>query len=102
MDIILITVNRDLLFKRLEIFGLPEDVLMLIKDWLSDRLFYNFQANLNQRLRHHTFIKMQNYNVGNNILLNRMCSLNGTIAKTMMECSYLTFKIKCKELFLKN
>ena len=43
----------------------------------------NFQVNSNQRLQYHTFIRTQNYNVGNNILLNRMCSLNNTIPKSM-------------------
>ena len=33
-------INRQLLFKRLEIFGLPEDVRSLIENWLEDRLFY--------------------------------------------------------------
>ena len=33
-------VNRHLLFKRLEIFGLPEDVRLLIENWLEERLFY--------------------------------------------------------------
>ena len=33
-------VNRDLLLKRLEIFGIPEDVRLLIKNWLNERLFY--------------------------------------------------------------
>ena len=61
----------------------------------------NFQANLNQRLQHHKFLKMQNYSVGNNILLNRMCSLNNTILKSMTDVSYLSYKLKCKELFLK-
>ena len=60
----------------------------------------NFQANLNQRLQHHNFIKMQNYSVGSNILLNRMCSLNNTIPQSMTNESYLTYKLKCKNLFL--
>ena len=33
-------VNRELLLKRLEIFGIPEDVRLLLKNWLSERLFY--------------------------------------------------------------
>ena len=34
-------------------------------------------------------------------LLNRMCSLNNTILKSMTDVSYLSYKLKCKELFLK-
>ena len=33
-------VNRNLLFKRMELMGIPNDILMLLKDWLNDRLFY--------------------------------------------------------------
>ena len=61
----------------------------------------NFQANLNQRLSHHTFVKTQNYTVGNNILLNRMQCLNNTITKAMTDESFTSYKLKCKELFLK-
>ena len=67
----------------------------------NEFIHLNFQANLNQRQQYHTFIKTQNYNVGNNILLNRMYSLNNTIPKSMTDDSYLTFKLKCKEMFLK-
>ena len=46
----------------------------LLRQYTPDNEFMhlNFQANLNQRLQHHTFMKIQNYNVGNNILLNRI------------------------------
>ena len=30
-------VNRELLFKRMEIMGIPPDVVLLLKDWLSNR-----------------------------------------------------------------
>ena len=33
-------VNIDLLIKRLKIIGLPNDVVTLIKEWLSERFFY--------------------------------------------------------------
>ena len=62
----------------------------------------NFQANLNQRLQHHNFLKLQNYSVGSNILLNRLCSLNNLIPQSMTNDSFLTYKIKCKKLFLQT
>ena len=68
----------------------------------NEFMHLNFQANLNQRLQCHNFLKIQNYSVGNNILLNRMCSLNNTIDKSLMNGNYLTYKLKCKEIFLKN
>ena len=75
----------------------------LFRQCMPDNEFMhlNFQANMNQRLQHHTFIKIQHYNVGNNILLNRMHSLNNTILKSMTEGSYNSYKLKCKEMFLK-
>ena len=43
-----------------------------------------------------------NYDVGKNILLNRFCDLNDLIDKKWIELSMETFKIKCKDLFLKT
>ena len=76
----------------------------LLRQCTPDNEFvhHNFQANLNQRLQYHTFLKRQNYTVGNNILLNRMCTLNNTIPKDMTNGSYTTYKLKCKELLLKT
>ena len=62
----------------------------------------NFQANLNQRQQYHSFVRIQNYTIGNNILLNRMSCLNNTTTHSMTNESYLSYKIKCKELFLKT
>ena len=46
------------------------------------------------------FIKNQNYEVGNNILLNRLHELNNRIDKSWMQLSLESFKVKCKEMFL--
>ena len=75
----------------------------LLRQCIPDNEFMhmNFQANSNPRLQHHTFTKIQNYNVGKNILLNRMCCLTNTILKTMTDGSYISYKLKCKEMFLK-
>ena len=62
----------------------------------------NFQANLNPRLKYQNFIKIQKFNVGNNILVNRLSSLNDKIEKDWLNLSYNTFKLKCKSLFLSN
>ena len=61
----------------------------------------NFQLCDNQRSTKLVFIKRQNYEVGSNILLNRLHSLNNLIEKDWMDLSYNSYKIKCKELFLK-
>ena len=70
--------------------------------WLVIQWFIqlNFQANQNQRQQFYNFTKIQNYSVGNNILLNRLSHLNNIIPLTMTNDSYLTYKIKCKRLFL--
>ena len=60
----------------------------------------NFQANLNPRIKHQNFFQIQNYNVGHNILINRLASLNDKIEQSWLSLSYSTFKIKCKSLFL--
>ena len=45
----------------------------------------NFQANLNQRLQHHTFIKMQNYNVSSITTINY--SRSGSVFIYKFKCS---------------
>ena len=62
----------------------------------------NFQYNQNQRINHANFFLRQNYESGKNILLNRLSHLNDKIEKSWLEQSLNTFKVKCKELFLKN
>ena len=60
----------------------------------------NFNANQNDSMIHQNFIKTQNYCVGQNILLNRLCVLNDWIEKTWLDLSLQSYKIKCKEEFL--
>ena len=33
-------VNRELLFNRMKQMGIPNDIISLLRDWLSNRLFY--------------------------------------------------------------
>ena len=62
----------------------------------------NFQLNQNPRLNHANFIIRQHYDLGKNILLNRLAHLNGKIEKSWLEQSLDTFKVKCKQLFLQT
>ena len=62
----------------------------------------DFQANLNPRLKCKNFIKIQKFNVRNNILINRFSTLNDKIEKEWLNLSYNTFKLKFKSLFLSN
>ena len=63
----------------------------------------------NERVTKLTFVKRFNYDLGNNILLNRMhalngASLNGASLNGKIDKSWLnldSFKVKYKELFLK-
>ena len=60
----------------------------------------NFQLYENDRLRKIVFTKNQRFEVGKNILLNRLCDLNNMIDKDWLNLSLNTFKVKCKTLFL--
>ena len=60
----------------------------------------NFQLNDNARLRNLNFFKRQNYDVGKNILFNRMHSLNNMIDKNWLNLSMNAYKVKCKQVFL--
>ena len=62
----------------------------------------NFQFNQNPRLPPANFFSRQNFEVGNNILLNRFSHLNNKIEKSWLELSLDSFKIKCKKLFLQS
>ena len=60
----------------------------------------NFQLNLNTRVTHANFFNRQNYEIGNNILLNRLSHLNNKIEKSWLDLSLDSFRVKCKQLFL--
>ena len=62
----------------------------------------NFQMYDNEKNRRVTFLKIQRYDVGKNILLNRFYDLNNLIDKQWLEMSLETYKIKCKALFLQT
>ena len=64
-------------------------------------MYLNFQIAENNRSTKMNFMKIQNYDVGKNILLNRLHILNDKIEKNWINLSIDSYKIKCKELFLK-
>ena len=91
--------------------ALPENMcmykhaLMLYKllrnDLCDDELMYlNFQIADNDRSATMSFFKRQKYDVGKNILLNRLHILNNKIEKNWINLKLDSYKIKCKELFL--
>ena len=55
----------------------------------------NFQLVENAKQTKLNFIKIQRFDVGKNILLNRMYVLNGKIEKSWLNLSLDSFKIKC-------
>ena len=59
----------------------------------NEFLSLNFQLNDNQRSTKIVISKHQNYDVGKNILLNRMAELNGKIDKSWLNLSIDSFKI---------
>ena len=60
----------------------------------------NFQLLDNARSSKIAFVKRQHYEVGKNILLNRLHDINNMIEKQWLNLSLGCFKIKCKALFL--
>ena len=68
----------------------------------SEFINLNFQLNQNPRIRYANFFIRQNYNIGKNILLNRLAHINDKIEKSWLDQSLNTFKIKCKRLFLQS
>ena len=76
---------------------------LLRSDLCDDELMYlNFQIADGRRSTKFKFIKNQNYDVGKNILLNRMHILNDRIEKSLIDLTLTSYKVKCKELFLKG
>ena len=65
-------------------------------DWVS----LNVQQNFNRRNEKVQLIKISNYKVGNNYMVNRLMILNNKIEFSWLNESFNAFKIKCKQLFL--
>ena len=64
-------------------------------DLFSNQTFNNHNANAN-------FVDMSVFKIGKNILSNRSTILNNKIPYHLLNKDYLTFKISCKEMFVKN
>ena len=62
----------------------------------------NFQLYDNDRNRMLTFTKIQRFDVGQNILLNRFHDLNNKIDKNWLNVSLETYQTRCRALFLEN
>ena len=67
-------------------------------DWLS--LFFN--QNFNARHKFANFMNTARYKIGNNFIGNRFTFLNGKIELDWLNLPLISFKIKCKSLFLSN
>ena len=84
-------VHALLLFKLLQ-NEIPMD------DWVD----LNFQQTFNNRTSTYNFVKTNHYKVGNNLICNRFTTLNGKIEYRWTLMSLDTYKIYCKNTFLKN
>ena len=74
---------------------------LLRNDMCDDEMMHlNFQIADNERSTKMSFFKRQKYDVGKNILLNRLHILNDKIEKNWINLKLDSYKIKCKELFL--
>ena len=65
-------------------------------DWID----LNFQQTLGARCKSFNFFKRNNYRVGENLICNRLSSINGKIVFELMNTSFDSFKVECKRIFL--
>ena len=66
-------------------------------DWVN----LNFKQILTRRQQNFRIISEKQFKIGANLLCNRLTSLNGKIPLAWLALSIETFKLKCKEKFLK-
>ena len=64
------------------------------------QLFFN--QNFNQRNNRANFRDLSKHKIGKNLITNRLSVLNNKIQYDWFNTNILSFKIKCKELFLKQ
>ena len=67
------------------------------KNWLT----LNFQQNFNNRNNTLHVFSTSNYKVGQNLTSNRFVVINGILNLDWLNESFDTYKVKCKEKFLK-
>ena len=79
----------------LQLFKLYNSTVMS-EDWMS----LNFQQNFNRRNNKIQIFNVSNYKVGENLLTNRLKSLNNKIEFNWLNESFNSYKVKCKKLFL--
>ena len=68
------------------------------QEWLS--LFFN--QTFNNRAMAANFIDNSKFKVGKNLIENRLTLLNNKINYQMLNQTYESYKIACKNLFIKN
>ena len=63
-------------------------------------LHLNQNQILTSRQVYFEILKSNSLRVGLNALANRLADINGRIKLSLLNLSYVSFKLKCKELFL--
>ena len=71
---------------------------MLNDDWMD----LNFQQNFNDRMQTIRVIDGSRLKIGKNGLVKKFTMLNNAINYYQMNIFYNSYKLKCKEKFLKN
>ena len=61
-----------------------------------------FVQNFNERNQIAKFIDLSRYKIGKNLITNRLNIINNKIPLNWLNLSPTTYKLKCKELFLRN
>ena len=69
-----------------------------IEDWVD----LNFQQILGSRSKNFNFVRTKNYRVGGNLICNRLSTINGKLDLDLINESYDSFKVKCKNIFINS
>ena len=81
--------------------------LQLHKIYNDDTMSFEWQQmffvqNFNERNQIAKFIDLSRYKIGKNLITNRLNIINNKIPLNWLNLSHTTYKLKCKELFLRN
>ena len=61
-----------------------------------------FVQNFNERNQKAKFIDISQYKIGKNLITNRLTVINNMIQFNWLNLTPITYKLKCKELFMKH
>ena len=69
-----------------------------MKDWVD----LSFQQTLSTRCKSFNFFETNNFKVGNNLICNILCAINGKIDFDQKNESFESYKVKSKLIFINS